>query len=127
MVSKERKWSKVASRLGYPGGKGVGSVLRTHYERMLYPFDLFRAGATVGGEVSRVPKDPSWVIQPKKKVKAEAVEKAEQGEQDLDVETTKVEASQAGKDTVFPPSICHSFLLSVLNIGSQSLFFSISP
>ena len=52
MVCKERKWSKVASRLSYPPGKGVGSMLKIHYERILYPFDVFQSGATLDPEVS---------------------------------------------------------------------------
>ncbi|XP_077289292.1 lysine-specific demethylase 5A-like isoform X2 [Arctopsyche grandis] len=38
----ERKWSKIAVRMGHPQGKGVGSILKNHYERILYPYDLFR-------------------------------------------------------------------------------------
>ena len=44
MVLRERKWSKVASRMGYVGGKGVGSTLRQHYEKILYPYDIFKSG-----------------------------------------------------------------------------------
>ena len=47
LVTKERKWSKVASRMGYPPAKNVGSTLRTHYERVLYPYDIFASGATI--------------------------------------------------------------------------------
>lgn len=39
-----RKWSKIASRLGYPVGKSVGTILKGHYERILYPFDVFTSG-----------------------------------------------------------------------------------
>lgn len=38
----ERKWSKIAVRMGHPQGKGVGSILKNHYERILYPYDLFK-------------------------------------------------------------------------------------
>lgn len=41
-----RKWSKVASRMGYPVGKSVGTILKSHYERILYPFDVFTSGKT---------------------------------------------------------------------------------
>ncbi|XP_052677656.1 lysine-specific demethylase 5A-like isoform X4 [Crassostrea angulata] len=44
LVSKERKWSKIAQRLKYPPGKGVGGSLRSHYERILYPFFVFKKG-----------------------------------------------------------------------------------
>jgi histone demethylase JARID1 len=52
IACRERKWSKIASRLTYGGGKGVGSTLRQHYEKVLYPFDLFQAGVTLGADVS---------------------------------------------------------------------------
>lgn len=37
----------VASRMGFPPGKGTGSLLRSHYERILYPYELFQSGATL--------------------------------------------------------------------------------
>ncbi|KAG2460300.1 KDM5A demethylase, partial [Polypterus senegalus] len=46
-VCKEKKWSKLASRMGYPQGKGTGSLLRSHFERILYPYELFQSGATL--------------------------------------------------------------------------------
>uniref|UniRef100_A0A8D0AR96 [histone H3]-trimethyl-L-lysine(4) demethylase n=1 Tax=Sander lucioperca TaxID=283035 RepID=A0A8D0AR96_SANLU len=46
-VCKEKRWSKVASRMGFPAGKGTGSLLRSHYERILYPYELFQSGATL--------------------------------------------------------------------------------
>lgn len=45
-VSKERKWSKIAVHMGYPPNKGVGTILKMHYERLLYPFDVFKLGKT---------------------------------------------------------------------------------
>lgn len=48
VVSRERKWSKIATRMGYPPGRGVGSLLRQHYERILYPYDVFQSGASLG-------------------------------------------------------------------------------
>lgn len=50
--TRERKWSKVASRLGYTvsrQNKGpIASLLRQHYERLLFPYDVFMSGATIG-------------------------------------------------------------------------------
>lgn len=50
--TRERKWSKVASRLGYSvtrQNKGpIASLLRQHYERLLFPYDVFMSGATIG-------------------------------------------------------------------------------
>ncbi|XP_010793883.1 lysine-specific demethylase 5A-like [Notothenia coriiceps] len=48
-VCKEKRWSKVAGRMGFPAGKGTGSLLRSHYERILYPYELFQSGATLTG------------------------------------------------------------------------------
>ncbi|XP_006815984.1 LOW QUALITY PROTEIN: lysine-specific demethylase 5A [Saccoglossus kowalevskii] len=47
IATKERKWSKIAIRLGYPPARCAGSLLRCHYERILYPYDIFQAGATL--------------------------------------------------------------------------------
>lgn len=46
-VSKQRKWSKVSVRLGYQIGKNVGTILKQHYERLLFPFDVFKEGKRV--------------------------------------------------------------------------------
>uniref|UniRef100_A0AAY4BQ94 [histone H3]-trimethyl-L-lysine(4) demethylase n=1 Tax=Denticeps clupeoides TaxID=299321 RepID=A0AAY4BQ94_9TELE len=46
-VCKEKRWSKVASRMGFPAGKGIGSLLRSHFERILYPYELFQSGASL--------------------------------------------------------------------------------
>uniref|UniRef100_A0A803TX67 Lysine-specific demethylase 5A n=1 Tax=Anolis carolinensis TaxID=28377 RepID=A0A803TX67_ANOCA len=47
VVSKEKKWSKVASRLAYMPGKATGSLLKAHYERILYPYELFQSGVSL--------------------------------------------------------------------------------
>uniref|UniRef100_A0A8C4FAD5 [histone H3]-trimethyl-L-lysine(4) demethylase n=1 Tax=Dicentrarchus labrax TaxID=13489 RepID=A0A8C4FAD5_DICLA len=83
-VCKDKRWSKVASRMGFPSGKGTGSLLRSHYERILYPYELFQSGATltvssrenkepkglkifgtspkmVGLEIVSAGKDPFWL------------------------------------------------------------------
>ncbi|XP_029455800.1 lysine-specific demethylase 5A isoform X1 [Rhinatrema bivittatum] len=49
MVTKEKKWSKVGSCLGYLPGKGTGSLLKTHYDRILYPYELFQSGVSLMG------------------------------------------------------------------------------
>uniref|UniRef100_A0A8D2LYL1 Lysine-specific demethylase 5A n=1 Tax=Varanus komodoensis TaxID=61221 RepID=A0A8D2LYL1_VARKO len=49
VVTKEKKWSKVASRLGYLPGKATGSLLKSHYERILYPYELFQSGVSLMG------------------------------------------------------------------------------
>lgn len=47
-----RKWSKIAARMGHPQGKGIGTILKNHYERILYPFDVFKSGKTLTELVS---------------------------------------------------------------------------
>lgn len=46
-VCKEKRWSKIATRMGFPAGKGIGSLLRSHYEKILYPYELFQTGASL--------------------------------------------------------------------------------
>ncbi|CAG9570286.1 unnamed protein product [Danaus chrysippus] len=48
VCSAERKWSKIARRMGHPQGKGIGSILKNHYERILYPYDVFKSSGAVG-------------------------------------------------------------------------------
>ena len=50
-ITRERKWSRIASKLGMPTAKGQGSTIKTHYERLLYPFYLFKKGQTMVTEV----------------------------------------------------------------------------
>lgn len=47
-VCRDRKWTKVASRMGYAPMRTTGSLLRQHYERILYPYDVFQSGASLG-------------------------------------------------------------------------------
>ncbi|KRT85718.1 PHD finger motif containing protein [Oryctes borbonicus] len=46
-VTKDRKWSKIASSMGYPQGKSIGTMLKTHYERLLYPYEVFSEGKSI--------------------------------------------------------------------------------
>uniref|UniRef100_A0A8C5TFL5 [histone H3]-trimethyl-L-lysine(4) demethylase n=1 Tax=Malurus cyaneus samueli TaxID=2593467 RepID=A0A8C5TFL5_9PASS len=50
VVCKERKWTKIATRMGFAPGKAVGSHIRAHYERILYPYNLFQSGASLLSE-----------------------------------------------------------------------------
>jgi hypothetical protein len=34
--------------MGFPSGKGLGTLLKNHYDRILYPFDVFQQGKLVG-------------------------------------------------------------------------------
>ncbi|XP_052282476.1 lysine-specific demethylase 5A-like isoform X2 [Dreissena polymorpha] len=46
-ITTERRWSRVAQKLGYEAGKGIGGTLKNHYERILFPFYLFKTGASL--------------------------------------------------------------------------------
>ncbi|XP_065066766.1 lysine-specific demethylase 5A-like isoform X2 [Rhopilema esculentum] len=48
-VTRQRKWSKVAQKMGFKQTDGRGyPMLRSHYEKILFPFDVFRSGAMTG-------------------------------------------------------------------------------
>ncbi|XP_053551339.1 lysine-specific demethylase 5C isoform X2 [Bombina bombina] len=47
LICKERRWARVAQRMGYPSGKNIGSLLRSHYERVIYPFHMYQSGANM--------------------------------------------------------------------------------
>ncbi|TRY59713.1 hypothetical protein DNTS_002507 [Danionella cerebrum] len=47
IVCKERKWTQIALKMGFAPGKAIGSHLRAHYERILYPYYLFKTGANL--------------------------------------------------------------------------------
>ncbi|XP_070945604.1 lysine-specific demethylase 5D isoform X2 [Macaca nemestrina] len=44
-ICKDRRWARVAQRLHYPPGRNIGSLLRSHYERIIYPYEMFQSGA----------------------------------------------------------------------------------
>ncbi|XP_061583454.1 lysine (K)-specific demethylase 5Ba [Cololabis saira] len=46
-VCKERRWTKISVKMGFAPGKAIGSHLRAHYERILYPYNLFRNGTNL--------------------------------------------------------------------------------
>ena len=46
-LTKERRWGAVAGRMGYPSNRGLGGTLKHHYDKILYPFYLFKKGETV--------------------------------------------------------------------------------
>ncbi|KAJ8386387.1 hypothetical protein AAFF_G00170920 [Aldrovandia affinis] len=47
IVCRERRWTRIALKMGFAPGKAVGSHLRAHYERILYPYNLFQSGANL--------------------------------------------------------------------------------
>lgn len=65
VVCKEKKWSKVATDMGYPAGKNIGSQLSKHYERILWPYDVFQSGIPLEEPLQPLPegdgKDKDYV------------------------------------------------------------------
>ncbi|NP_001002166.2 lysine-specific demethylase 5B-B [Danio rerio] len=63
LVCRERRWTKIAMTMGFAPGKAVGSHLRAHYERILYPYNLFQSGTNLlclqkpGDEVNDIDKE----------------------------------------------------------------------
>ncbi|XP_077368986.1 lysine-specific demethylase 5B-B isoform X2 [Festucalex cinctus] len=47
IVCQDRRWTKIAMQMGFAPGKAVGSHLRGHYEKTLYPYNLFQSGANL--------------------------------------------------------------------------------
>ncbi|XP_068199618.1 lysine-specific demethylase 5B-B isoform X2 [Antennarius striatus] len=47
IVCQDRRWTKIALQMGFAPGKAVGSHLRGHYEKILYPYNLFQSGANL--------------------------------------------------------------------------------
>ncbi|KAJ8707550.1 hypothetical protein PYW08_010802 [Mythimna loreyi] len=54
VCSSERKWSKVARRMGFPQGKGIGSILKNHYEKILYRYDVFKSNGAVDNKDTEI-------------------------------------------------------------------------
>jgi len=46
IVSRDRKWSKIAIQLGYQSGKGLGNIIRQHYDKIIHPYDVFLMSST---------------------------------------------------------------------------------
>jgi len=40
-MGREHNWAKIAIRLGYPSGRGIGNILRQHYEKVTKFIELF--------------------------------------------------------------------------------------
>ncbi|KAM9751582.1 lysine-specific demethylase 5B-B isoform 1-T1 [Menidia menidia] len=65
IVCQERHWTKIALQMGFAPGKAVGSHLRGHYERILYPYNLFLSGANLlapdpASKLMRLEADPEF-------------------------------------------------------------------
>lgn len=60
-ICKDRRWARVAQRLNYPPGKNIGSLLRSHYERIVYPYEMYQSGANL---VVRMPSQGGSRLSP---------------------------------------------------------------
>uniref|UniRef100_A0A8C1W9C4 [histone H3]-trimethyl-L-lysine(4) demethylase n=1 Tax=Cyprinus carpio TaxID=7962 RepID=A0A8C1W9C4_CYPCA len=60
LVCRERRWTKIAMTMGFAPGKAVGSHLRAHYERVLYPYNLFHSGTNLLVSVDDVNEDKEY-------------------------------------------------------------------
>uniref|UniRef100_A0A1A7XIH8 [histone H3]-trimethyl-L-lysine(4) demethylase n=1 Tax=Iconisemion striatum TaxID=60296 RepID=A0A1A7XIH8_9TELE len=47
LVCQDRRWTRIAIQMGFTPGKAIGSHLRGHYERILYPYNLFQSGTNL--------------------------------------------------------------------------------
>jgi len=54
VVTRDRKWIHIAVRLGYQPAKGIASTLRQHYEKLIYPYDVFLLSAPSDVKVNSV-------------------------------------------------------------------------
>lgn len=50
VCTRERKWAKVATRMDHQ--PSLGATLKNHYERLLFPFDVFKLGKSNAKQVS---------------------------------------------------------------------------
>lgn len=46
-MNQNNKWPKIIQRLGFSGAKGISSILKSHYEKIVLPFDEFVKNALV--------------------------------------------------------------------------------
>ena len=46
VITRERRWTTIATRMGLKtaNNKGIGGILRTHYERIVHPYVTFQLG-----------------------------------------------------------------------------------
>ena len=45
-ITRERRWTTLACKMGLKtaNNKGIGGILRTHYERIVHPYVIFQSG-----------------------------------------------------------------------------------
>ena len=85
-VTSEKKWGAVATTMGYSplNAVKIGALLKSHYERILYPLDIFEKeeAAKAKDEVQRQRQEIEKQLKEEKKgrmaAKMSKVEKAEE-------------------------------------------------
>ncbi|XP_072308663.1 lysine (K)-specific demethylase 5Ba isoform X2 [Eucyclogobius newberryi] len=60
VVCRDRRWSKISVKMGFAAGKAIGSHLRAHYERILYPYNLFQTGSNLPASLTNDTKDQEY-------------------------------------------------------------------
>ncbi|XP_076035943.1 lysine demethylase 5 isoform X2 [Oratosquilla oratoria] len=78
-VTKERRWNRIANKIGFPSNKNLGALLKSHYERILHPYDIFQREKSIPPEVKR------------------EVKKEEDTSNDKDYKPHKIPSRMAGK------------------------------
>ncbi|XP_033484750.1 lysine-specific demethylase 5B-B isoform X1 [Epinephelus lanceolatus] len=106
VVCQERRWTKIALQMGFAPGKAVGSHLRGHYEKTLYPYSLFQSGANLlapepASKLMRLEADPELEKCVQKPV--QPVESTESMES-VDIKEYKLQ-EQAQRQTAQTPDI----------------------
>ncbi|KAM9320723.1 lysine-specific demethylase 5B [Gastrophryne carolinensis] len=66
IVCRERKWTRIATKMGFSTGKAIGSHIRGHYERILYPYNLFQSGTSLLSPEPNTPDDMDEICVDKK-------------------------------------------------------------
>uniref|UniRef100_A0A3P9DKU1 [histone H3]-trimethyl-L-lysine(4) demethylase n=1 Tax=Maylandia zebra TaxID=106582 RepID=A0A3P9DKU1_9CICH len=107
IVCQDRRWTKIALHMGFAPGKAVGSHLRGHYERILYPYNLFQNGANLlapdpASKLMLLEADPELQECVQKPV--QPVDSAEEG---TDIKEQKLQ-DQAQRTPVQIPDACPS-------------------
>ncbi|XP_044207227.1 lysine-specific demethylase 5B-B isoform X1 [Thunnus albacares] len=107
IVCQGRRWTKIALQMGFAPGKAVGSHLRGHYEKILYPYNLFQSGANLlapeaASKLMRLEADPELEKYVQKPV--QPVESAESME-GSDIKDYKLQ-DQAQRQLVQTPENC---------------------
>ena len=49
-VSREGRWGRIQEKMGYKANKANASTLKSHYEKILFPYDVFLSGVLAGDE-----------------------------------------------------------------------------